>query len=441
MNSPAEAPDIARTPVGNKLLRIGMFSESFHPVQNGVTTSVRTLVSELRRKGHHVWVFAPEHHDQPEHETDVVRFPSFVTQFNPQYPLAYPFLPRIKLASQIERLNLDVVHTHSPFVLGLTGADLAIRNGIPLISTFHTLYSEYSHYVSFLPEAFTHGLLEAFLPWYYNRCSTVICPSVTAGDHLRASGVDRQIEIVPTGIPIPQPDAIGADARAEVRSRLGIGPDTPLLLYAGRLAPEKQIPWLLDVFARIRERVPGVVLALAGGGPLLDPLTEHAKSLQIGDSTYFLGPVPRAEMDALYAAADLFVFPSPSETQGLVIGEARAAGTPAVVIDSGGAPETVRHGIDGFRIPEGDDDGFASCVVELLQDRELLDRVSRNAREAAGELSPEQMTARVLQIYEDARDRTAQPRNRDPREGDDEPDIRPRESDNGASLYGANIAE
>src|SRR5436305_7733633 len=209
--------------MSNRPLRIGMFSESFHPVQNGVTTSVRTLIAELRRMGHHVWVFAPEHQNQPEHETNVVRFPSFVTQFNPEYPLAYPFIPRIKLAMQIDELRLDIVHTHSPFVLGLTGADLAIRRGIPLISTFHTFYTEYSHYVSFLPEAFTQGILEAFLPWYYNRCDAVICPSQVAGDHLRSSGIERSIAIVPTGIPIPSPEAICAESCQAVRTRLGIG--------------------------------------------------------------------------------------------------------------------------------------------------------------------------------------------------------------------------
>src|SRR5258708_2751959 len=130
MKQTATANGVSMT---TKPLRIGMFSESFQPVQNGVTTSVRTLLTELRRLEHQVWVFAPEHHDQPEHETNVMRFPSFVTQFNPEYPLAYPFIPRIKLASQIEGLKLTVIHTHTPFVLGLTGSDLAVRRGIPLV--------------------------------------------------------------------------------------------------------------------------------------------------------------------------------------------------------------------------------------------------------------------------------------------------------------------
>ncbi|HLJ55620.1 MAG TPA: glycosyltransferase [Chthonomonadaceae bacterium] len=389
--------------MSTKPLRIGMFSESFHPVQNGVTTSVRTLIGELRKLGHHVWVFAPEHHDQPAHETNVVRFPSFVTQFNPEYPLVYPFLPRIRLASQIERLKLDVIHTHSPFVLGLTGADLAIRRGIALVSTFHTLYNEYSHYVSFLPESFTQGILEAYLPWYYNRCAIVTAPSQVAADHLAKTGVDRPIEVVPTGIPIPDPESIDARKQDSVRDRLGVASGQAMLLYAGRLAPEKQIGWLIDTFACILDRAPDAILAIAGGGPMADELADHARATGVARSVRFLGPVPRAEMDPIYAAADVFVFPSPSETQGLVIGEARAAGTPAVVVDAGGGPETVRDGIDGFRVPEGDKAAFASRVLELLNNRELLAQVSARARETARDQSPERMSQRMLEIYERAR--------------------------------------
>ncbi len=380
-----------------------MFSESFHPVQNGVTTSVRTLLAELRKLGHQVTVFAPEHQDQPEHETNVVRFPSFVTQFNPEYPLAYPFIPRIKLSAQIESLRLDVIHTHTPFVLGLTGADMAIRRGIPLVSTFHTLYSEYSHYVSFLPEAFTHSVLEAYLPWYYNRCAVVTCPSKIAADHLIKLGVERPAEIVPTGIPIPASNTIDAQSCRTVRARLGVAEFTPFLLYAGRLAPEKQIGWLLDTFARILVGAPNAVLAIAGGGPMAEELSEQVQTMGIEKSMRFLGPVPRSEMDPIYAAADVFVFPSPSETQGLVIGEARAAGTPAVVVDAGGAPETVQHGIDGFRVPEGDREAFADCVLNLLRDRALLASMSARARVTALDQSPEHMALLMLEIYEKAR--------------------------------------
>src|SRR5579883_2919186 len=152
-----------------EFLRVGIFSESFHPVQNGVTTSVLTLVAQLRRLNHKVCVFSPAAEMPMEPEAMVMRFPSFVTQFNKGYPVAYPFLPRIALTSHFNRLKFDIVHTHTPFVMGLTGAKLALRKRVPLVTTFHTLYSQYTHYVSFLPDGVSQSLLEYYIPWYYNR--------------------------------------------------------------------------------------------------------------------------------------------------------------------------------------------------------------------------------------------------------------------------------
>ena len=378
--------EIAPPPVAPPLkLRIGLFSESFHPVQNGVTTSLLTLIHGLRTQKHHVWVFAPAHQQQPEEERNVYRFPSFVTHYNPEYPVAVPFLPRLALTTRLPRLRLNIVHTHTPFVLGLTGANLAVRRDIPLVSTYHTLYSEYSHYVPLLPEALKQSMLDHYLPWYYNRCAEIICPSQIAADSLMRQGIERPITVIPTGIPLPPPEAVSETARCVVRETLGLAPDTPLLLYAGRLAKEKNVGWLLEVFVRVRAKVPAARLALAGSGAQ-DELREQADALGLRDAVLFLGPWPRQEFDALYAAGDVFCFPSPSETQGLVIGEARAAGTPAVVVDAGGAPETVTNGADGFRVPVGDGEAFAARVVALLTDANLRHRMRacalRNAQQA-----------------------------------------------------------
>ena len=394
--APAE-PTIEKSTVEH--LKIGLFSESFHPIQNGVTTSVLTLVSELRSLGHHVWVFAPEHGNLNEPETNVVRFPSFITQFNSEYPLAYPFLPRMTLKTHLEKLKMDVVHTHTPFILGLTGADLAIERGIPLISTFHTLYSQYSHYITFLPEAFTQGILENFIPWYYNRCTKIICPSKSTSTYLKQQGVTRPIEVIPTGVPLPPIEVLTQESRTNVRKSLGLEIDTPLALYAGRLAPEKNLDWLLEVFVDVRRGSPLAKLAFAGSGNLMESLQAHASQLGIEDSVLFLGAKSRSEMDCLYAAADVFCFPSPSETQGLVVGEARAAGTPVVVIDSGGAPETVQHGEDGFRVDLGDRGTFANRILSLLEDHEMRERFSAEALAHAQNHTPEMMAQKVLEVY------------------------------------------
>jgi 1,2-diacylglycerol 3-alpha-glucosyltransferase len=387
------------------LYRIGMFSESFHPVQNGVTTSVLILIDCLRARGHHVCMFAPAHERQPEQEPHVLRFPSFVSAFNREYPLAYPFYPRLALETHFDRLRLDVVHTHTPFVMGLTGAKLALRRGVPLVSTFHTLYSQYTHYVPLLPDMVTQSLLEHYLPWYYNRCAEIICPSEVAARVLREQGIERPIQIIPTGIPLPPPDVLTQESRRAARQRIGVPFDTPLMLFAGRLAREKNLDWLLSVFGRVRERVPTVRLAIAGGGPYTEEL--KALAAQFDEDVLFLGPTPRQELDALFAACDVFVFPSPSETQGLVIGEARAAGAPCVVVDAGGAPETVSEGEDGFRVPVDDDEGFAARVVQILTDRPLAATLRAHARRNALRYTPERMVNSVLAVYTRAKSEAA----------------------------------
>ena len=401
------APRRART--HRDTLRIGLFTESFQPVQNGVTTSVLTLIDGLRERRHRVCVFAPEHQDRAEAETSVMRFPSFVTQFNPEYPLAYPFYPRLALAAHFSKLRLDVVHTHTPFVLGLTGANLARRRGVPLVSTFHTLYSQYSHYVPMLPETVMLGLLEHYLPWYYNRVNAIICPSHVAAQHLRSLGVERPITVIPTGIPLPAPEAIGETARHCARKALGLKTETPLLLYAGRLAKEKNVEMLLDVFARVNAALPDAHLLIAGGGAQQEELQAASQSLPGRENVHFSGPLPRCQLDALYAAADVFCFPSPSETQGLVIGEARAAGVPCVVVDAGGAPETVRHGEDGFRVPCGDTEAFAACVLNILQNTALRNALRENARRNARDYTPQRMVERVVEIYRGAADAGSRP--------------------------------
>jgi 1,2-diacylglycerol 3-alpha-glucosyltransferase len=391
-------------------LRIGLFSESFHPVQNGVTTSVLTLVAGLRALSHHVWVFAPAHQEQTEPETNVLRFPSFVTVFNREYPLAYPFLPRLALATHFNRLRLDIVHTHTPFVLGLTGAKLALSRGVPLVSTFHTLYSQYSHYMPLLPDSVTQSLLEYYLPWYYNRCVEIICPSLVAANALREQGVESPIEVIPTGIPLPSRDSISRKARLSVRESLCIAPEAPVVLFAGRLAREKNVGWLLEAFCLIRAKVPETRLVIAGGGPNAEELQMEAQNLGLQNSVLFLGPTPRRQMDGLFAAADVFCFPSPSETQGLVIGEARAAGTPSVVVDAGGAAEAVEDGIDGFRVPVEDQAAFAAKTVQILTDKKLHARLRANALRNAQNFTPERMVQRVLMVYQRAREDTRPPK-------------------------------
>lgn len=380
-------------------LHIAQFSESFVPIQNGVVTSITTLTDALRMRGHRIETVAPAHPDSPPGERDVIRTPAFTTPANRDYPLAYPLLPALLARRRISAPGPDIVHTHTPFVLGLAGARFAKVRGASLVSTYHTLYSEYSHYAGFLPERLVRRLLEAYLPWYYNHCDAIICPSRTAVRHLRSLGVHRAIEIIPTGVPMPAAERVGKSAVAALRRESGIDPGATVLLYAGRLAVEKRIEWLVDAVALILRQTPNCVFVIVGDGPLRETLQKRSSELRLSGAVRFLGALPRQKMDTVYAASQLLLFASPTETQGLVIDEARAAGLPAVVIDSGGAAEGVQHGADGFVIPEGRLDLFSECVVHILQNGSLLDQMRRAAIANAGRNTPSEMADRVVEIY------------------------------------------
>lgn len=389
-------------------MRIGIFSECYEPVRNGVSTSVRTLVEELRARKHHAVIVAPRHPNQADRAPHILRVPSFVTPFNLDYPVAFPWFPRLR--REFRRIGTEVLHSHSPFFLGLLALRLARQLDLPLVSTYHTLYDQYAHYLFFLPRPTTRRLLRWWLPAYYNRCAVVIAPSRVAERSLRQYGVTAPVAIIPTAVPLPSPESVGEAAQRAARARWAIPPTAPLLLYAGRIAREKSLELVLDAFAAVADEWPEARLLIVGGGPHLAAVRRSAQAMGCGPRIVLAGPMPRNQLDPVFAAADLFVFGSSTETQGLVIAEARAAGTPCVVVDRGGAAETVRHGEDGLIVPP-EVGPFAEAVRALLRDdarrHAMREACLRNARH----YTPSAMAERVMEVYEQALHwkRSAQP--------------------------------
>jgi 1,2-diacylglycerol 3-alpha-glucosyltransferase len=380
-------------------MRVALFSESYEPVQNGVAISVRTLVDELRGRRHRVYIVAPHYPDHTDTIPFVLRVPSMLTPLNPSYALPFPWFPRLR--REFKRLAPDVLHSHTPFFLGLLAARLSRRDDIPLVSTYHTLYNHYGHYLFFLPPPAIESLLDWWIPEYYNRCADVIVPSRVAADSLRHYGVTVPITVIPTGVPIPPAEHLEEEARMRARARWNVPPEARMLLYVGRLAREKNIELTLDSFARVAPQFPDARLLVIGSGPHEDACRAYAESLPCADRILFAGMVPRHELDPVYAAADLFVFGSSTETQGLVIAEARAAGTPCVVVNEGGAGETVEHEEDGMVVPPNVE-AFSEAIRSLLSDGfrrcQMREACLRNARR----YTPSAMTDRVIGVYQHA---------------------------------------
>ena len=232
---------------------------------------------------------------------------------------------------------------------------------------------------------------------YYNGCDQVLVPSELTRRHLLTYGVRAPIAVLPTGIPTPPP---GLPSPAEVRRRWDIPPGSPLFLYVGRLAPEKNLETLLRAFARIVQARPDARLLLAGSGMGEAATQQAAQQLGIAERTVFTGFLDRAQLDPLYAAADVFLFPSKTETQGLAVGEAMACGTPCVVVNAGGAPESVRDGVDGFLVDD-DPAQMAERALRLLEDAPLRRRMSAAARAHAATMTPEKVAGRIIALYEE----------------------------------------
>lgn len=378
-------------------MRIALFSECYSPVTNGVVTSVVTLRETLQALGHTVYVFAPGC-PQPDDDADVFRLPELPFPRHP-YHFARPF-PRLHF--EFAALNADIVHCQHPFTVGRLGADLAKKHRLPMVYTAHSLYDTMatcskSPIVRTMGPKAARGLVRRFC----DRADYVIAPTRHTRDALKADGVRARYAVVPSGV---IPPVVSPDARERIRAQFGIAPKTPLLLYVGRLGPEKRLDLLLRSVAQLQtfglpEPLSDFRLAVVGEGQCGDELHYLAQELRVADRVIFAGGQPHATIGDWYAAGDIFTMPSPAETQGLVLVEAMNVGLPCVAVDRGGTREVVEQGETGLRVPM-DSGAFARAVDFLLRNPQVCRTLGENGKIRALEYSPETMTRHVLDIYE-----------------------------------------
>ena len=371
-------------------LRIAMFSDSALPILNGVSVSIDALITELRNEGHSVHLFTARYPGYTDPDPNTYRFRAMETPFSKGYPAAYP--PYYRMLRKFRRHEFDVIHTHTPVALGMVGLRWAESHDIPLVSTYHTLYDRYAHYIP-LPRRYTRFRLAKHTNFYYNQAAHVITPSEAAHKWLRRHSVTTPITIVPTGIP----RAVFLD-RSECRHSLGIPPEARILLFVGRLAHEKNLNMLCESAAMAFARNPSLRLWIVGDGPYRQECMSIVRRLGIGDRVRFVGFVPRNEVDRYYAAADLFVFSSMTETQGLVVQEAMMYGLPAVVVGAGGVADAVTDGVNG-RVVRNDPDPFAAAILQLCGDDTTYARMSEGALRSVRSQGTTEMAAEVVNVY------------------------------------------
>ncbi|MDM9584110.1 MULTISPECIES: glycosyltransferase family 1 protein [unclassified Nostoc] len=349
-------------------MRIALFTETFLPKVDGIVTRLRHTVDHLQRSGNQVLVIAPDGGITEHKGAKVYGVSGFPLPLYPELKMA---LPRPAIGYTLEEFKPDVIHVVNPAVLGLSGIFYSKILKIPLVASYHTHLPQYlQHYGLGMLEGFLWELLKGA----HNQAALNLCTSTAMVEELTAHGIER-VDLWQRGVDTElfHPDL----ANVEMRSHLSQNhPESPLLLYVGRLSAEKEIERIKPIL----EAIPQARLALVGDGPHRQALQKHFA----GTNTYFVGYLMGQELGSAFASADAFIFPSRTETLGLVLLEAMAAGCPVVAARSGGIPDIVTDGVNGYLFePTADIQGALAATVRLLEQKQQRDTIRQNARQEA----------------------------------------------------------
>lgn len=400
-------------------MKIAMMTNNYKPFTGGVSISVERLTQALRAGGHQVTVFAPSYPGVPE-ETDVYRYPASRPRKKEGFAVPIPISP------SMERFfaegNFDIIHVQHPVAAGNAALYLSRKYRVPMVFTYHTRYEQYLH--NFTPygalqtcsehpgilrtpsrqvrNLCENNLVPSYIRYFSGHCSGIFAPTPAIADYLNAIGVRAPIHVLPTGLPARSfsPDP----ARVRRLREQFLGNKTHLLLTTARLSREKNLDFLFRGLACLKAQIGDTFrLMLIGQGPEEAHLKKLAADLSLTDTILFLGQIPNDEIADYCKAADVFVFSSKSETQGIVLTEAMAAGKPVAAVRASGVCDIVRNGSNGFLTPE-DELLWADAVADLLHGKQtgLYERLSRAAYETALHYREEEIARRAALFYETA---------------------------------------
>lgn len=381
-------------------MKIGIFTDTFYPEINGVATSCLNLYKELERRGHTVHVYAPKCKGWEEHQSECVHYlESAQFIFLRDRNVALPGVGTVRQALDI---HFDVVHTNSEFIMGFLGRYIAKHTGCPRIHTYHTAWEDYTYYITHgIGDNAARNIAKRYSEWWCDRFDQVIVPTAKTENLLRQYGVETPIEIIPSGMELRRfyPENHSREEIARTRLECGIPEGKRVLLNIGRLAKEKNVEQILRIFPALHEKVPDVHLLIIGEGPLRSHLEEQVRSLGLTDFVSIVGSKPWEEIDRFYAAGDVFVSASHSETQGLTYIEAAASGLCVCAVDDPCLLGVFRDGVSAVLSGDSDQDLLSSLMLAFSP---LGSRIRKNAVAATRPYSTQQFAQRVEAVYRKA---------------------------------------
>lgn len=386
-------------------MRIGLFSDTYPPYINGVSTSVNMLKTALEKQGHQVFVVTTNNSTTKykfEDNKKVLRIPGIPTGI---YDYRLTGIYPVRAINIIKKWKLDIIHTHTEFGIGTFGRLFAKQFDIPLVHTYHTMYEDYIHYITkgYFKRS-SQKIVEHLTNFYCDKTlDELIVPTKKTYDlFVQKYGFSRLVHIIPTGIEIERfyAENVNQKKLSQLKKTFKFNKEDFIITFVGRIAAEKNVMFLVKAHKKLLKKVKNAKLVIIGDGPDLDKYRKYVKDEKLEKEIIFVGRVPWEEIPAYYQLSTVFSTASTSETQGLTVIEAMAGGVPPICIDDESFNTTVTNGLNGYIFKTEKE--YIEQLVKLNNDPKLLKQISVQARNNAEIHSSKYYAERALAVYEAA---------------------------------------
>lgn len=373
-------------------MRIAFFTDAYPPQINGVATTVEELRGSLVERGHKVYIVAPSYPKFKDNCPNILRLRSVRLWKNPELRVSYMFPD--KVLQKVLKLDVDVVHGFSGGATPSLGLTLAKLKRKPYVFTYNTRWNKYTHYILngkiIKPKA-----MEQMVKLYCNVCTHIIAPVEYVKDELISFGVKKPISVIPNGV---NTSKFKPAKNNDLKEKLGLSENDKIALCVARLAKEKSLDFLIKTFAKFSKDHPNVYFVIAGDGPERKNLEKLINSLNVGSRIFLLGFIPYEDISRIYNGADVFIFASQTETEGMIVPEALSSGLPVLAVRDRVFEQFIESGKDGFLVKK-DEEEFNRHLERLLRDENLRAKMGKSARVKAEQFSLDEVAKKFENLY------------------------------------------
>lgn len=378
-------------------MKIGIFTECYKPVLNGVVNSIIGFKEGLTKLGHEVYIFCPTYQDTKTEDDKIIYCKSWPLPGKSGYHFIFPLAKDVKNIVKM----MDIIHVQHPFIMGDIAADNSHEFDKPLLFTNHTQYDQYLHYVPF-SKKFVKKQLINYIKNFTKRVDLIIAPAYGIEKKLESYGVKTPIAIVPNGIDVKRFETkIDEKIKEKLRKKYNIESSDKVLIFTGRIAEEKNLTFLLKAFKQICLKLTNIKLLMIGGGVEIDKFKKMIIDLGLENKAIITDFIPYSEMQNYLSLGQIYVTASKSEVHPLTILEGLAAGLPMVIIDAPGTADIVTNNTDGL-ISKDNINDFVKNILKVINNQTLTKKLSSNAKKTAQKYSYLETSKKMVEAYQKA---------------------------------------